>query len=345
MDQNRHKSGLRGHRGGEMSVAAAMLRPVKAEATRRSIRLAGIVTTADLRAAGRSRDEIRTLVERREFVRLSRGLYVTSDFANMLLGLPVGPVLLAAAAATRSLGPDAIASHHTAAIIHELDMLLPPPARLAITRPPGSRRSSDLPGVLVHSARLPEGHVGGRFIVRVTTVPRTVIDLARTLSFREGAVVADSALRQKLTSKKELQAVLAECSRWPGIRRAREVVHFADALAESVLESIARVVFRECGLPAPELQVEVSRDGVTYRVDFMWRQSRTIAEVDGRLKYEDRSRFGYERRRDVWLRNAGYEIVHFSWQEVVGQPAYVASTLRSAFERGGRTGRSSGPAA
>jgi very-short-patch-repair endonuclease len=191
----------------------------------------------------------------------------------------------------------------------------------------------------VHSAALPAGHVAGWLGVPVTTVARTVVDLARTLSFREGVVVADSALRQKLTSKKELQAVLAECPRWPGIRQARAVVEFADRLAESVLESIARVAFRDCGLPPPELQVEVSHDSVRYRVDFMWKQFRTIAEVDGKLKYDDRSRFGYERRRDVWLRNAGFEVVHFSWQEITTQPEYVAATLRAAFRRGSQPAR------
>jgi Protein of unknown function (DUF559)/Transcriptional regulator, AbiEi antitoxin len=342
---NRHKKVARDHRSHEMSVVAGMLRRVKAETTRRSLGLAGIVTTADLRAAGRSADDVRAMVRRRDLVRLARGLYVTAELATSLQRLPAGQVLLAGAAAIGSLGPGAVISHHTAARLHELDLLLPPQARVAVTRPPGCPRGSDVPGVLIHSAALPAGHIGGRFGVPVTTVPRTVIDLARTLSFREGVVLADSALRQKLTSKKELQAVLAECLRWPGMRQARAVVEFADRLAESVLESLARVVFRDLGLPAPELQVEVSRDGVTYRVDFMWRQFRTVAEVDGRLKYEDRSRFGYERRRDIWLRDAGYEVVHFSWQEVAGQPDYVAATLRTAFRRGSRAGRSSGPAA
>jgi Protein of unknown function (DUF559) len=176
--------------------------------------------------------------------------------------------------------------------------------------------------------------------VPVTTASRTVVDLARTLSFREGVVVADSALRQRQTSKKALGAVLGDCPRWPGIQQARAVVEFADGMAESVLESIARVVFRECGLPPPELQVEVGHHGVKYRVDFMWKQYRTVAEVDGKLKYDDGSRFGYERRRDIWLREAGYEVVHFTWQEITTQPQYVAATLRAAFRRGSRDARS-----
>ena len=55
---------------------------------------------------------------------------------------------------------------------------------------------------------LPAEHVGGRLGVPVTTVPRTVIDLARVLDFRAGVVVADSALQQKLASMKEPSAWL-----------------------------------------------------------------------------------------------------------------------------------------
>jgi very-short-patch-repair endonuclease len=284
------------------------------------------------------------MVLRGDLVRISQGRYATADLAGLLERLPAGPALLAAAAAVGSLGPAAVASHHTAAQIHELDLLASPPARIQITRPPGAGSRSAGNSVLVHSAALPAAHVGGRFGVPVTNVSRTVVDLARTLSFREGVVVADSALRQKLTSKKALRGVLVDCPRWPGIRQAEAVVEFADRLAESVLESIARVLFRDCGLPAPELQVELGQDGVTYRVDFMWKQFRTIAEVDGKLKYDDRSRFGYERRRDVWLRNAGYEVVHFSWQEITTQPDYVAATLRAAFQRGRRESRAPGRA-
>jgi very-short-patch-repair endonuclease len=284
------------------------------------------------------------MVAQRDLVRISQGRYAGADLADLLQRHSMGPALLAAAAAIRSLGAAAAASHHTAAQVHGLNLLNRPDDRVSITRPPGAGSRSVGGSVLIHSAALPAGHIGRRFGVPVTTVSRTVVDLARTLSFREGVVVADSAIRQQLTSKKALESLVADCPRWPGIRQAREVVDFADGLAESVLESIARVLFRDRGLPAPELQVELGRDGVSYRVDFMWKQFRTIAEVDGKLKYDDRSRFGYERRRDVWLRNAGYEVVHFSWQEITAQPDYVVATLRAAFERGCRAQRSPGQA-
>jgi hypothetical protein len=74
--------------------------------------------------------------------------------------------------------------------------------------------------------------------------------------------------------------------------QAARVIDFADGLAESVLESIARVLFHQLRLAAPELQVEIRGEhGFIARVDFRWRQLRTVAEVDGALKYDaDRGR-------------------------------------------------------
>jgi very-short-patch-repair endonuclease len=273
---------------------------------------------------------------RGDLIRLGWGYYATASLAEMAPGLSGGQIFLSAAAAAAALGPSAVVSHQTAAIMHGLSLIGPPPAFLCITRPPGVGSRSARPGIRLHSAALPDAHVGGRFAVPMTTVPRTVIDLGRTLTFREAVVVADSALQQRLASKKELQTVLAACRRWPGITKAAAVVEFADKRAESPLESLARVVFLDCRLPAPELQVEIRDSEFIGRVDFLWREFNTIAEVDGAMKYDDRQRAVRELRRDKRLREAGYQVVHFDWKEINGNPAYVAASLRAAFAAGGR---------
>ena len=312
---------------------------MRAEFSSRNIRLAGIVTAAQLRAAGKSVRQIRAMVEDGELVRLSVGIYATADLAELVPRLDIGDLLSACAAAT-ALGPSAVVSHETAALLHGLSLLGRPPAVLTVTRPPGVGSRSARPGVRVHCAALPAEHVGGRFGVPVTTVARTVIDLARVLDFRAGVVVADSALQQKLTSNKELKAVIAACQRWPGLRRAAEVAEFADGGAESPLESLARIAFRDSGLPPPELQVEIRDSEFIGRVDFLWKQFRTVAEADGATKYEDKSRASYEFRRDAKLRDAGLEVVHFTWKDITGDAGAVASSIRRAFDRGRSRGNS-----
>jgi hypothetical protein len=146
-------------------------------------------------------------------------------------------------------------------------------------------------------------------------------------------VAADSAIRKGMTSKSELRTVLATCSGRPGVVQARRVVEFASGLAESVLESLARVIFADQGLPAPRLQVWIAaaNDEIIGRADFCWEAHKTIAEVDGALKYEDPSRARKQLRRDKRLREAGYEVVHFTWHEITTQPDEVAASIRAAF--------------
>jgi hypothetical protein len=208
---------------------------------------------------------------------------------------------------------------------------------IQITRAPGDRGSrKGRPGVLVHVAALPAEHVVSYRGVLLTSVPRTVIDLARVLPFGEGAAVADSALHARLTSKSELTAVIADCPRWPGLQRAREVTAFSDARSESVLESLGRAVFHQAGLPPPDLQVWVGDDEeVIGRADFLWRRQRTIGEADGAFKYETPARARAQLDRDARLRAAGYEVVHFTWPEITRVPAQVVDSIRVAFSRGG----------
>ena len=313
-----------------MSVASAILGDVVSQNLPDTWRLAGIRTTAELLAAGNTAKQIETQLRRGKLVRVRRGVYARADMVAELAARRDGPHLLYAAAALATTGP-AVASHCSAAIIHGLDILGPPPRDVTLTRAPDRNRSAQQ-GTRLHWAQLPTGHVTVHHGMRVTTVARTVIDLARTADFRAGVVTADSALHLKLITKAELELQLGTCGP-RGLQRAIDVVAFADGLAESVLESIARVTFRDCGLPLPALQVWVGGAEAVGRVDFLWRQYRTVAEADGLTKYANPARAVLQLERDKRLRDAGYEVVHVSWHEVTENPAYVATAIRSAFSR------------
>jgi hypothetical protein len=300
-------------------------------------RLAGFATFADLLGTGLSRGRIRAMVQQGELLTPERGIYVTKELAEWFQLLPAGTTVVRAMAALATLGEGSVISHQTAAQLHGLELLTEPsPPVVTLTRPPGVGSKSGKRDVRVHVAALPSNHLGARFAIPVTTVARTVIDLARECDFPAGVVVADSALHQHLTSKKELRQILADCRAWPGVSKAARVIDFADGLAESVLESIARVLFQELELPPPELQVEIHGDnGFIGRVDFLWRQFRTIAEVDGALKYNnDPARARTQLRRDKELRRVGYEVEHFDWREITRAKQDVGSSLLASFYRG-----------
>ena len=270
-------------------------------------------------------------------VPVGHGAYVRAKDVG---GDQAGEHALRVAAVLAIARPGPAGSHRSAALIHGLDLLAPwrPDGVITVTRPVGLGSGTGPAGVHVHVAALPGEHVTMRSGVRVTSVARTVVDLARTSPFRDGVVVADSALRNGQTSKDELLSVVADCAKWPGIRRARMVVDFCDGKSESVLESISRVAFRDHGLPAPELQVWVGGEetGVVGRADFLWRRHQTIGEADGAVKYADPNRAISQLRRDSALRRAGFQVVHFTWYEINKVPHQVAASIWEAFRRGGR---------
>src|SRR5215472_5914977 len=301
-------------------------------ASRRPDPVIKVFTSRKLRAAGRSPTRIHTMVSRGTLIAIGRGVYVTKPLATQFADVPHSDHIMKAAAAVVLGGPGCFVSHQSAALVHDIDLLDDQPTHVTMYSRTGRRGIRH--GVQRYLASLPASHVTRKFGLPVTTVARTVVDLARTGAFAEGVVAADSALYQGLVAPIELRIVAEECGS-RGKAQAVRVVEFASGLAESPLESLARVAFDDQGLPPPELQVEIFGDkGFIGRVDFCWKQYRTIAEVDGALKYADPARARKQLWRDKALRQAGYEVVHFDWREITQQPDQVASSIRAAFRRG-----------
>jgi hypothetical protein len=298
----------------------------------------GVATAAELRALGFSDNQIRRYLRDGLLVAKRKGVYAIPQQVAKLTGDDAGNQALNLAAALAVTDAVCAGSHETAAIIHGLDLLQDvPPQAVIVTHPRlghGSRTGRR--GLEIRVADLPAGDVVMRYGVPVTSVARTVVDLSRTGAFREGVVVADSALHDGKTTRTGLEAAVAACPRWPGLRQARNVVAFSDGRSESVLESLARVIMREHGLPPPELQVWIHDEygARIARVDFCWPQYRTIGEADGAMKYDaDRAAAGRQLDRDKKLRRAGYDPVHFGWQDIVHYPDEVIGEFWGSFRR------------
>lgn len=296
-------------------------------------------TAADWYADGLTRGQLRSLVRSGGLVRAWPAVYATRSAVAWAQASPQRGHALLVIAACASLGHDSVASHQSAALIHGLDLYPRPPARVVMTRSPvrrsGRRESA---AVFFHTADLPSDHVTRVLGAKVTTVARTVVDIARTSSFMTGVVATDSALRTALASetvasfvtREALVAMCDACTGWPGIRSARRVVDFADPRAESVLESCARVFFHEHGLEPPELQFTITGPDFRYTVDFYWPRYRVVAEADGAVKYSDPGRAIRQLQRDQQLRDHGEKVVHFTWRELFKTPRAVTDRVRKA---------------
>lgn len=298
-----------------------------------------VVTTEQLLAAGMSTERIASLERRGVLASPRRGVYVPVAIAASITKEEEGAEALRARAVLARSRSELVVSHQSAAVMHGLNLLsLPTDRPVTVTQPRrGEGSRSGHPGVHIRTADLPREHVTRMYGVPCTTVARTVIDLARGEKFLAGVVAADNALHHKKTSPAQLQAVLERCAGWPQVARARRVVEFSDRRAESVLESIGRVVMHEHGLEPPDLQVELGgADGFIGRVDYYWPQYWTVAEADGKKKYDTRDQAINQLRRDARLREAGFEVVHFTWAQIMYTPEKVIAAILAAFARAER---------
>ena len=232
-------------------------------------------------ADGYSDNEIRGLRRRGSWATLRRGGYLAPASAP-LDGYERHLMLIDATLA--GLHRPAVVSHVSAAVLHGMALWAVHLGTMHVTRvPPASRGRST--SMLCHAAVLDEQdvvQVRGR---PVTSAARTVVDVARMVPFEQAVVTADSALWRGLTTSAELADTVRRMSGITGLRAARRAVAFADARSESVGESRSRVLLRQAGVPAPDLQVEVLGESgdLLGRSDFGWVGGRVLGEFDGRM--------------------------------------------------------------
>ncbi|MGQ0846968.1 MAG: type IV toxin-antitoxin system AbiEi family antitoxin domain-containing protein [Sporichthyaceae bacterium] len=177
--------------------------------------------------------------------------------------------------------------------------------------------------------------------VPLTSLARTAVDLMRHVQHHDGLIVADAALRAGL-EQHELVAVAERCRAWAGGQQALQLAWMASPLAETAIESLARWVCWELGLPEPELQVRFhDADGLIGRVDLYFRPFRTILEPDGAVKYlgslgDPREVRERQRAREERLRGTDNEVVRTTWRELLNDRARLHARLLGAFARGQR---------
>lgn len=290
-----------------------------------------VLRRPDLLAEGWTDRELRRRRHRGELRSVCRGAYLLDG--DERLDDRARHHALRVTAPSPLLSPDAVVSHVSAAVLHGLAVWGLPLGRVHHTRDrrAGSRRT---PTRHLHAAPLWPEDVVGIEGVAVTSVARTLDDLARSVGLAPAVAVLDDALHRDLVGPPELAAVLARTSGWRGAPAARRAVGFADGRAMSVGESRSRVAMAELGLPVPELQREI---GGAY-VDFAWPAFRTVGEFDGRVKYgrylqpgQDPGDAAFaEKIREDRIRDEGWRVVRWVWADLEDFRV-VAHRLRRAF--------------
>jgi hypothetical protein len=173
-----------------------------------------------------------------------------------------------------------------------------------------------------------------------TSIDRTALDCARTLPPERALGVVDSALRAGADLVGLVARAESETGR-RGIRRARRVLALADRRSESVGESRTRWTLAAAGLPRPELAIEVETFLGTRWVDLGWPDVQVGIEFDGAIKYsggeygDPRGRLFDEKRRHDALVEAGWILVHVTWDDLA-RPERLVARVRAALAAGRR---------
>lgn len=292
------------------------------------------ITSTDLRAVGLSPSDITTRIRQGTLTRLRRGVYAIPRTAS-----PEEEHRQLIEAGRTVVADSNVISHVSAGILHGLPVPRKHLDVISMTRlTPGHGELSTR--MRVRHTALSEDEVVLIDGMRVTSLARTVFDLARALSFEWGVMACDAGYRQGLDIA-ELDAATRRHPRLRGAPRARRVAEFGDARSESAAESISRVQIARSGLPTPELQHELfDADGVfVARPDFLWPEQFLVGEVDGKTKYGSLLRPGQdpadaimaEKRREELIRQRGYWVVRWDWN-MAWRPDELAALIRRAMQ-------------
>ena len=293
--------------------------------------------SSELRQQGYTYGEVVRLIRSGDLTRIRRGAY--SDVAELDPLLRHRRLVRATLAQTTT---RSIVSHHSAAVLHGLPIVSSDLSRVDLTRP--QRGGGKVrPQVHLHVAKMTDRELCMIDEFTVTSLARTVVDLALVLDHALAVAIGDAALHRGL-GLGELEESLRLSRGRRGHPAARRVVSFLDARSESVGESRSRVLLAAAGLPKPDLQYEVRdlRGALMGRADFCWEAHRTLGEFDGKIKYGDLLRSGQhpsdvlfrEKRREDALRDLGWQVVRWTWDDLAS-PGRLADRIRRAFDRAG----------
>ncbi|HST41849.1 MAG TPA: DUF559 domain-containing protein, partial [Conexibacter sp.] len=234
-------------------------------------------------------------------------------------------------AAVLACGPGAVLSHHDAAALHGV---VPPVDSLVIHVSSGARRASQR-GIALHGRRA----LGGDDVtivrgIPVTTVARTLVDVASTPRLRKAV---NEAERLGLLDAEVVRVALARTrgrhDAHAAARLERELARIEAVgwqLTRSDLEDALSALVDDHALPPPQLNARIAGGE---EVDAVWPAERVAVEVDGWDAHRGRVAFQRDRTKSNALTLAGWTVLRFTWTDVTQRQRQTAAHIRTALGR------------
>ena len=278
----------------------------------------GVVTRAELRAAGLSGAQITHRLARGDLIPVFPGVYRVGHRAPCLEAHYL--------AAVKACGEGAALSGLAAAHLWGITKQQP---RVPEVTAPTERR---IEGIRTHRARggLDPREVASFEGIPLTTVARTLVDVAASLEPAVLAVACHEAGGRHGTTPREIEAVLARRPNARGANRLRRVLHGETKVALSRLEALFLELVRKAGLQPPEM----NRLAGGRRVDCRWPQYGLTVELDSYRFHNSRHAWEQDRKREREAYARGDNFRRFTWEDLVERPQMIIAELRALLAAG-----------
>lgn len=233
-------------------------------------------------------------------------------------------------AAALSCGPEAVLSHTSAGALWRITSLEDTVVEVSVPLNVHRRR----PALRIYRCTLPESERTASEGVPVTTVHRTLLDLAQTLPRDRLEAAINAADKYDLADPDSLRAALDAYAWRPGVVALRAVLDRRTfTLTDSQLERRFLPIARRAGLPPPETGGLLNG----FKVDFYWPDLGLVVETDGLRYHRTPAQQSRDRLRDQAHTAAGLTPLRFTHAQVRYEPRYVVATLSAVARRLGGT--------
>ena len=226
-------------------------------------------------------------------------------------------------AAVLACGDGALLSHRCAAALWGLLPIRG--GRIHVTVDASGR--SGRPGLAVHCARIRLEDRATRERIPVTSVARTLFDLAEVVDPGVLRRAFEAAERLRLL---DLRAFDSLCEHRRGRHGLRPMLDLLPGLrpapeTRSELERRFLAFCRDARLPQPAVNVIVAG----YEVDALWSDRRLVVELDSYEFHRTRAAFERDRARDAALQLAGYRVLRLTARRLEEEAEAAAEGIRS----------------
>jgi len=287
---------------------AQKVRTVEQKVARLATNAHGVVTRAQLMEVGVTNDEIVHRMNAGALIPVHRGIYRVGHVAPSVEARYLAAVL--------ACGEGAVLSGRAAAYLLGLLKGSPPPPEVTT---PTDRRVA---GVQTRRTRVAVESTRCRAIP-VTTVPRTLVDLAAVLSADDLARACHEAGVRHRTTPAMVEAVLARRPRIPGATKLRAILRGDVHVVLSKLEKKFLERVREIRRPLPQ----TNRPAGARRVDCRWPEHRLTVELDSYRFHHSRHAWEQDRRRERQAYARGDEFRRYTWGDVFEDPRPMLAEL------------------